>query len=795
MAPVPDRGSRAARVKAGPYLSVVVTARNDDHGGNLLGRMQAFVNGLLSQCARHRVPSELVMVEWNPPPERVPLEKAFNWSALNEFCEVRIIEVPPDVHLKFEHARALPLYQMIAKNVGIRRARGEFILATNIDILFSDELFEILAARALTTGKMYRADRWDVMAEVPADQPIERQLAWCNSHLLRVNRRDGTFPLNPDGTMKIDANDIVSPQEGISLGEKWFPREMGAHQPYRWVDNDAELIIASPGEALLSIDIEPGPGMEGEPLPLEVRDSDGAILASTIVDQRSTAMVPLKLIQPDSHIFLHTDYGGAKIASDLRTLNFRVFRCERVTGRHAIRTAAHTSTGRFARLRRNLSVVSKALLSNTEIRIPMSKAALARLKLKQDETGVAFRLGPLLGSSGTGDDVVAGGITAIWNGGWHEAEHFRSQTFRWMERESSITLMLPEGGGSRISFLVEAGPAVGLTGARVEVLNDAGEIMDAADLRGRTTLDVPAGAFKGIATLRLRVSGGGAPKPVQGDSRTLALRLLRCELTPASAHQETANVFEAAPGSDSWCVRGFKPRAGGLMCLTRGEMAVRAPEGVTFYVSPAASHPRLSIRDGGGNVLCDGAVSPGEQIAIPGAPGGVLLRFSSDRPLMFAGVERGAPDQQPFRFRVSDEARHPVHLHTNGCGDFTLMARAHWFDLRGYPELDAFSMNIDSVLCWAAHHGGAREEMLDARIFHIEHGSGSGWTPEGEQKLYQRILAKGLPWLDFGTVLDWARAMNRFNAPLIFNHEDWGLERETLRETIPALNACRQGNV
>ena len=35
---------------------------------------------------------------------------------------------------------------MIAKNVGIRRARGEFVLATNIDILFSSELACIFAA-------------------------------------------------------------------------------------------------------------------------------------------------------------------------------------------------------------------------------------------------------------------------------------------------------------------------------------------------------------------------------------------------------------------------------------------------------------------------------------------------------------------------------------------------------------------------------------------------------------------------------------------------------------------------
>src|SRR5262249_48981374 len=91
-------------------------------------------------------------------------------------------------------------------------------------------------------------------------------------------------------------------------------------------------------------------------------------------------------------------------------------------------------------------------------------------------------------------------------------------------------------------------------------------------------------------------------------------------------------------------------------------------------------------------------------------------------------------------------AQEPGFVHTNGCGDFTLMARGHWFDLRGYPEFDLFSMNLDSVLCVAAHHGGAPEEMLaePLRIYHIEHGSGSGWTPEGQAKLFERIAASGI---------------------------------------------------
>jgi hypothetical protein len=131
-------------------------------------------------------------------------------------------------------------------------------------------------------------------------------------------------------------------------------------------------------------------------------------------------------------------------------------------------------------------------------------------------------------------------------------------------------------------------------------------------------------------------------------------------------------------------------------------------------------------------------------------------------------------------------ANEPGFVHTNTCGDFTLMAREHWFDLRGYPEFDLFSMNLDSVLCVAAHNGGAREEMLTEpmRIYHIEHGSGSGWTPEGQAKLFERIAAKGLSFVDNEEVLGWAAQMNRLNSPMIFNHENWGMLEFELKETV-----------
>ena len=178
-----------------PYLSFVAVSRNDNHGGDLNARSQAFINGLLEQSGRHRVPTELVVVEWNPPIDRKGLADEFDWSALNEFCTVRIITVPPELHARYLHSNQLPLYQMIGKNVGIRRARGQFVGATNIDIIFDNDFFKRLARRELNEKTCYVANRSDVDQPFPYNAPLEEVLEHCRSHVIRENTRWGTTNL------------------------------------------------------------------------------------------------------------------------------------------------------------------------------------------------------------------------------------------------------------------------------------------------------------------------------------------------------------------------------------------------------------------------------------------------------------------------------------------------------------------------------------------------------------------------------------------------------------------------
>lgn len=171
-----------------PYLSIVVTARNDDHGGNQLARMQLFLDNLGRQFQKYQLDAELVLVEWNPPPDKTKLREALRWP---EGLVTRIIEVPPEIHSRFEHSDKLKLFQMIAKNVAIRRAKGKFILATNIDIIFDDELIEYIAREQLKPGSFYRTDRYDV----PANSPWDGLISWCKANSYAVDCREGTFKL------------------------------------------------------------------------------------------------------------------------------------------------------------------------------------------------------------------------------------------------------------------------------------------------------------------------------------------------------------------------------------------------------------------------------------------------------------------------------------------------------------------------------------------------------------------------------------------------------------------------
>ena len=172
-----------------PYLSVVAASRNDDHGGDPLVRTQIFINTFARQCEQYRLPAELILVDWNPVPGRPGLAGVLQLPAEATYCQGRVITVPTVLHDTFKYAERLPFFQMIAKNVGIRRALGRFILATNIDIIFSDELMGYIGQQQLDPHKTLRVDRYDIQPGLSTDFGLEATLDYAWSHPVRTNRR------------------------------------------------------------------------------------------------------------------------------------------------------------------------------------------------------------------------------------------------------------------------------------------------------------------------------------------------------------------------------------------------------------------------------------------------------------------------------------------------------------------------------------------------------------------------------------------------------------------------------
>ena len=677
---------------AQPYISVIATARNDNHGGNLLGRIQVFVDAWINQAKRHNLASELILVEWNPPADKPKLAEALRWPKDTGPCEIRIIEVPSEVHVRYQHAAALPLYQMIAKNVGIRRARGEFLLITNIDVVFSSELVDFLAKRQLENRRLYRLDRTDVDRDVPVDGTLDDQLAYCHSHVIRLFTRDGVFPLTPEGFRVYEQHDIVATDSGIWFGSGWFEVELYTDEHFRWMRDEAELHLRVPaGGGTLQLEFEAGPGVGAAPHVLEALDGDSRKVAEWSVTGRAV----VRLVVPPAAsglqvVRLRAPDGGRGVPADLRPMNFRFFRIEWV--------GASAPDGNMLPLGDTIQATRSTLarMVDAGVRAGVGSALATPWNVWQSIGLLRKR----------GADIFDAGGEFQTGPGWYHLEKYGPQRFRWASSNVELQVRLNDGSAS-LGLLVEPGPAIGFRPFDLVVTAKGGALLKRARIRGLTYVEFAVPAAPGeqfTLVLNPENSGTGDAVQFEGDARTMNFRVYGC---------------------------------------VRGSRKVAAPR--------ASSTPWSA-------------------------------RVVSLRP----------PDMDWMDFyknqqREIAEMGRPAFLHLFACGDFQMMARQHWFDLRGYAELDQYSMHLDSILSYAAHHMGVQETMLmpPLRVFHIEHDVGTGWTPEGDKKLTERLAKKSIQTIVYNDLALMVTQMRRLQTPLIFNLDTWGLGDCELEESHP----------
>jgi hypothetical protein len=155
--------SFSPRFQKDPYLSIVVVGRHDNWSNGFENRSQAFLDALGWSLARVPLADvELVFVDYATARKEQPLRKVLNISS-SLSGRTRFIEVPPykQSELQAKLNVDVSFFEYIARNIGIRRAKGQFILSTTPDNLLSSFLLELVAARDFNEAVLYRSVRFD----------------------------------------------------------------------------------------------------------------------------------------------------------------------------------------------------------------------------------------------------------------------------------------------------------------------------------------------------------------------------------------------------------------------------------------------------------------------------------------------------------------------------------------------------------------------------------------------------------------------------------------------------------
>ena len=145
-----------------PVLSIVVTGRNDEYGGDFNERFFTALRFNHEQLASRGLSFEVILVEWNPMPGKPYLAELLGreFGAMAAGTLKRYV-VAPEYHVALTQNPQLGYLEYVAKNVGIRRAAAPFVLVTNTDVLLGRRVADALAGD-VPTGTILRAPRYDI---------------------------------------------------------------------------------------------------------------------------------------------------------------------------------------------------------------------------------------------------------------------------------------------------------------------------------------------------------------------------------------------------------------------------------------------------------------------------------------------------------------------------------------------------------------------------------------------------------------------------------------------------------
>lgn len=136
-----------------PAVGSVMVGRNDDYMPDFAERLAVTIEW----NSRHLV-TEPIFIEWNPPPDRELLAS----SLVRRFPTLKVFVVPKELHDRVCHNPKLPLMEYHAKNVGIRRAQSDWVIATNADVALAPDTVRACKSLIKQPDLALTAERIDI---------------------------------------------------------------------------------------------------------------------------------------------------------------------------------------------------------------------------------------------------------------------------------------------------------------------------------------------------------------------------------------------------------------------------------------------------------------------------------------------------------------------------------------------------------------------------------------------------------------------------------------------------------
>lgn len=138
-------------------LTAVCCGRNDNYGGHFLESARYSLNSILQSF------DEVIYVDWNTDDDKPIVTDAID---LKNRHKLRTIEVRPAMVKKIMGDKPAQLMcEVMARNIGIRRATGDIIVDTNCDVIVPPREQLELAFKDMKDGMMITIAKQDVELE------------------------------------------------------------------------------------------------------------------------------------------------------------------------------------------------------------------------------------------------------------------------------------------------------------------------------------------------------------------------------------------------------------------------------------------------------------------------------------------------------------------------------------------------------------------------------------------------------------------------------------------------------